>query len=136
MDKETIIKDLETIKQHFLTETGGAFPEALDEAIKACKAPAWIPVTTRQMTAEEATAYAKRLDMSPIELIKAGGRIFTCRMPEFRQEIIISTSYGVSVDVCDLDEYGSYALEERGDWEGVDAWMPMPERYQDTKNEP
>ena len=38
MTRDEIIEDLETIKEQYKTENDGAFPKALDEAIKIIKA--------------------------------------------------------------------------------------------------
>jgi hypothetical protein len=38
MDRQAIIDDLEVIKEQYKTENDGAFPKALDEAIKIIKA--------------------------------------------------------------------------------------------------
>ena len=132
MDRETIIEDLETIKQHFLTETGGAFPEALEEAIKVCKASAWIPVTSRKMTDEEVEEYAPFMDISPEEMDEDDRKIFECQMPEDGQEILITIGSGafarVETDICEKDGF-CIGLESNGDWAEITAWMPMPEPY-------
>ena len=56
-------------------------------------------------------------------------KVFTCRLPDKNQQILISTHWGISLDVCTWDEDEGIGLEERGDWDGVLAWMPVPEPY-------
>ena len=61
-------------------------------------------------------------------------------MPEDGQEILTSSSWGVTKDVADndvvFDGYNTYGLEENGDWDGIDAWMPLPEPYKkEAENE-
>lgn len=88
--------------------------------------PSWIPITYRPMDEEEYEEYRKEFGEIPIEHRK----MFSCPMPEDDQEILICTSWrGVSLDRCEIDEYG-YALEEHGDWDGVMAWMPLPKPYE------
>ncbi len=87
--------------------------------------PSWIPITYRPMDEEEYEEYRKEFGELPVEHRK----MFSCQIPEDDQEILICTSWGgVSQDRCEIDEYG-YALEENGDWDGVIAWMPLPEPY-------
>jgi hypothetical protein len=54
-------------------------------------------------------------------------------MPEDKQEILVSASWGVGTDVADNDIDGEgfivYGLEGNGDWEDIDAWMPKPDPY-------
>lgn len=55
----------------------------------------------------------------------------SCEMPENGQEILLSTDYGVVIDICDVEEtdfedYSNYTLEDRGGWDDVRAWAAMP----------
>ena len=92
----------------------------------------WIPIKTRPLTDEERKSlsqyYGSKID-------PADEWAFDCPMPEDGQEILISTSWGVSTDYCEFDctddGMGLYSLEDNGDWDGVKAWMPMPEPYKD-----
>ena len=87
----------------------------------------WIPITYRPMDEEEYEDIKKEFGELPIEERK----MFSCPMPEDDQEILICTSWGgVSQDRCVLDECG-YGLEENGDWDGITAWMPLPEPYKE-----
>ena len=87
----------------------------------------WIPVTTRPMTEEEEKDACERLGVDHLEDYEK--RMFTCQLPEDEQEILISTHWGVSLDTCDIDPDYGYGLENNGDWDGVLAWMPLPEPY-------
>lgn len=86
----------------------------------------WIPVTYRPMTKEEEEEVCEKWGVKELEDWEK--RAFTCPLPEEGQEILISTCWGVSEDVCTWDD-GCIGLEDRGDWDGVDAWMPKPEPY-------
>ena len=103
------------------------------DKMKAMEIPhdKWIPVTYRPLTAEERIAFAEHYGGEYCDTLDE--KAFDCPMPEDRQEILISTSWGVVEDVADNDIDGEgficYGLEVNGDWDGVDAWMPKPERY-------
>lgn len=88
----------------------------------------WIPVTYRPMTEEEEKEFCVKWGIKEGSLEDWEKRVFTCPLPEDGQEILISTRWGVSEDVCSWDD-DSIGLEDRGDWDGVDAWMPKPEPY-------
>lgn len=86
----------------------------------------WIPVTTRPCTDEE-FEQMKKLFGEDIE--RDEFPFFDCPMPNDGQEILITTAWGVEKDTCDYDSDYGYALEGRGDWEDVTAWMPSPKPY-------
>lgn len=91
----------------------------------------WIPITYRPLTVEERIAFAEYYGVEYCDTSEE--KAFNCPMPEDGQEILISTSWGVAEDVADNDVDGEgftcYGLENNGDWDGVDAWMPKPEPY-------
>lgn len=101
-------------------------PEMVSLAIKALDSQ-WIPVTTRPMTEEEEKDACERLGVDHLEDDEK--RMFSCPLPDDGQEILTSF-FGryVKEDICSWDEYGC-GLENNGDWDGVDAWMPKPEPY-------
>lgn len=103
------------------------FNEILRLAEKALDSQ-WIPVTYRPMTKEEEKEFCVKWDIKEGSLEEWKKRVFTCHLPEDGQEILISTHWGVSEDVCTWDD-DCVGLEDRGDWDGVDAWMPKPESY-------
>ncbi len=92
----------------------------------------WIPITYRPMTMEERIKFAEHYGIEFCDTLEE--KAFDCPMPEDGQEILISKSWGVVEDVADNDIDGEgficYGLEENGDWDGVEAWMPKPERYE------
>ena len=88
----------------------------------------WIPVTYRPMTEEEEKELCEKLGIEEGILEDWEKRVFTCRLPDDGQEILISFGKYVYEDICSWDEYGC-GLENNGDWDGVDAWMPKPEPY-------
>lgn len=76
----------------------------------------WHEVKTRPLTDKEKEEYA---EVEPEYMLD-------CPLPDDGEEILVATKHGVEVDVCGIDE--GYYLENRGDWEDVLAWAPMP-RY-------
>lgn len=93
--------------------------------------PEWIPIRMRPMTSKERIEFAKHYGIEYCDTSEE--KAFDCPMPEDGQEILISTLWGVTEDVADNDIDGEgficYGLEANGDWDGVEAWMPKPERY-------
>ena len=87
----------------------------------------WIPVTTRLMTEDEEKEACERWGVDHLEDNEK--LMFTCSLPDEGQEILISTHWGVRLDKCDYDPDYGFGLEENGDWDGVLAWMPLPEPY-------
>ena len=88
----------------------------------------WIPVTYRPMTEEEEKELCETLGIKEGSLEEWEKRVFTCHLPDDGQEILVSHGRYVQEDICSWDEYGC-GLENNGDWDGVDAWMPKPEPY-------
>lgn len=103
------------------------FNEILRLAEKALDSQ-WIPVTYRPMTEEEEKELCEKLGIEEGILEDWEKRVFTCHLPDDGQEILISRGKYVQEDICSWDEYGC-GLENNGDWDGVDAWMPKPEPY-------
>ena len=87
----------------------------------------WIPVKYRPMDAEE-RAYWQ--DHFGYELSDEDAVMFDCKMPDDGQEILVSYCKWVCIDKCEIDG-GCYGLEGNGDWDGVVAWMPLPEPYRE-----
>lgn len=88
----------------------------------------WIPITYRTMTEEEEKEFCVELGIKEGSLEDWEKRVFTCHLPDDGQEILVSYGKYVQEDICSWDEYGC-GLENNGDWDGVDAWMPKPEPY-------
>lgn len=89
--------------------------------------PEWNPIKYRPMTEEEVRKTEERWG---IKLTIDERVCFDCSMPEDDQEILVCTSWGhIFIDRCELDPDDGYALEENGDWDGIVAWMPLPEPY-------
>lgn len=103
------------------------FNEILRLAEKALDSQ-WIPVTYRLMTEEEEKARCVELGIEKEDLEDWEKRVFTCHLPDDGQEILTSSGKYVQEDICSWDEYGC-GLENNGDWDGIDAWMPKPEPY-------
>lgn len=91
--------------------------------------PKWIPVKMRPMDSEEREYWEDQLGE---KLENEDAVMFDCPMPEDGQEILVSYRKWVSMDRCEIDE-GCYGLEGNGDWEGIIAWMPIPEPYREVE---
>ena len=85
----------------------------------------WIPVKMRPMDSEEREYFEYQLGY---ELENKDAVMFDCEMPEDGQEILISFRKWINMDKCEIDGFG-LGLEGNGDWEGVTAWMPLPEPW-------
>jgi hypothetical protein len=114
-------------------------PEMVDLAIKALEQSEerpqgeWVAIKYRPMTSEERKKFADHYGIEYCDTLEE--KVFDCPMPEDKQSILISTSWGVDIDVADNDIDGEgficYGLEGNGDWSGVNAWRPLPERYKE-----
>ena len=103
------------------------FNEILRLAEKALDSE-WIPVTYRPMTDEEEKEFCEKWGIKEGSLEDWEKRVFTCQLPDDGQEILISVGRYVHEDICSWDD-DCCGLENNGDWDGVDAWMPKPEPY-------
>lgn len=91
----------------------------------------WIPVTSRPMTREE---YEGNAFVGDYDIPFEEARVFTCPLPDDRQEILISHGSFVDKDVVSWD-YGYIALENYEYFEEIEAWMPLPEPYKPSARE-
>ena len=94
--------------------------EAYEMAIKALENSSWIPIKTRELTAEEKEEYPDITFM------------WDCPLPDDVQDVLITTRWG-DVQLCTfcVDDKGLYFDDM--DFDDVLAWMPLPEPY--TKEE-
>ena len=95
----------------------------------------WIPITYRHMNEIELRAVCRFYGVDhPTDLNEDEKLMFDCIMPDDGQRVLISTRWGVFADTSEIiTEDGGvhyHSLEDRGDWEGVTAWMPAPEQYE------
>jgi len=88
----------------------------------------WVPITYRPMTKEEEKELCVKWGIKEGSLEDWEKRAFTCSLPDDGQEILISVGRYVHEDICSWNE-DCCGLENNGDWDGVDAWMPKPEPY-------
>lgn len=91
-------------------------PEMVSLAIKALENSNWIPIKTRELTAEE------KEECPDITFM------WDCPLPDDAQDVLITTKWG-DVRLCTfcVDDLGSY-FDEMDD-DDVLAWMPLPEPY-------
>lgn len=103
------------------------FEEALDRQITVEAEPKWVPIKYRLMDDEEKQYWSEYMDAD--DEMEA----FDCPMPEDGQGILVTSKSGyVNMDICEIDG-GLYGLEENGDWDGIIAWMPLPEPYREVE---
>lgn len=90
----------------------------------------WIPIQSRPMTAEERDVYRERIGF---ELDEDEAVIFTSKLPDDRQDVLVSYTYSgyVGTDTfCDDPDYGCF-FETNGEMDGISAWMPLPKPYKE-----
>lgn len=139
-NKEAIRRIKEHMIIHKLNEPRAIhISEALEMAVKALEERPqgeWIPIKYRPMTSEERKKFAEHYGIEYCDTLEE--KAFDCPMPEDKQSILISTSWGVDIDVADNDIDGEgficYELEGNGDWDNVVAWQPLPKPYKGGDN--
>lgn len=92
----------------------------------------WIPIRMRTMTEEEKT---KLFIKYGVDAVDEDMKVFDCPMPDDGQKVLLSTKWGIWMDIGDNDIDGEgficYGLEDHGDFDNVLAWMPLPELYKE-----
>lgn len=102
----------------------------VDEIEDLPSAQQWIPIKMRPMDTEEREYWENHFDY---ELTDEDAVLFDCKMPDDGQEILVSYRKWIGMDKCEI-YCGCYGLEGNGDWDGVVAWMPLPEPYKEDKD--
>lgn len=82
----------------------------------------WIPIVTREPTEEEKEYYFEQNGEELCYMID-------CPMPDNGQEVLVSVGSFVSEDVFNEDFWNF----ENCDIENVDAWMPLPQPYEEKR---
>ena len=134
---ESLIEHCSSFVEHKHHEPWESDIEALKlgiEALKERPQGEWIPITYRPMTEEEEKEFCVKWGIEEGSLDDWDKRFFNCHLPDDGQEILISVGRYVHEDICSWDE-GCCGLENNGDWDGVDAWMPKPEPYKKGEEE-
>lgn len=105
------------------------YKEALDLAIKALESSSWIPVETRELSAEEIEELIEQTEHM-YSADEIGKWCYCCSLPEDDQDVLITTKLGYVTMVTFYadDVYGCY-FEGYEDRDDVLAWMPLPKRY-------
>ena len=120
-------------------EAAEVFAEIADDRLDTWMAeirPAqqWIPVKYRPMTEDEKAYWLDRLWYDG-ECELSDNMMFDCQMPDDGQKILVCSKCGnIWIDTHE-DDGGLMGLEENDDWEGIVAWMPLPEQYKEENNE-
>lgn len=91
----------------------------------------WIPLTVRPMDEEERLEWCEKLGYD-IEYEDAV--IYTSQLPDDGQEVLTCNRYGhIATDKFANDpDYGCF-FEEYGEMDGIVAWMPLPEPYEERR---
>lgn len=114
--------------------------EAYETAIKALESSSWIPVKTKDLTAEETEELIEKTEhmFSADEIEKW---CYCCPLPEDDQDVLITAKsasgkirYVTKVTFYIDDVYGCY-FEGYEDRDDVLAWMPLPQPQPYTKEE-
>ena len=135
MTREEHIENLKAIASDMPSDKCADWIESLMAGVKALeqvssseKPNKWIPVKWHEITDEEREREGYPKD-------------WACRldsiMPYDGQRILITTKGGfVELDECYSDDGCTFALDSGYDWiDDVVAWMPLPERYKEVRNE-
>lgn len=99
---------------------------AIQKAISKLKSNGWIPVETIDMTEEEIKEEAELYGIDVID--KDDFWRYTCPLPDDGDEVLITTPFGVCLDIFHDDE-GCW-FEDHPDRGDVLAWMPLPKPYE------
>ena len=126
VDKEELIKALKYDRRQFDAGYMTGYKAGCREYKRSFGD--WIPVTMRPMTKEEEEEACRTWGVD--KLYDDEKFMFNCPLPEEGQQILISTPWGVKLDTCTYDPDGGFGLEENGDWDRVEAWQPLPKRYE------
>ena len=89
----------------------------------------WIPIESRPMDEDERKEYSyeRGYELEDDEAI-----IYTSQPPDYGQDVLISLRNGnIMLDTFEDDGYGCY-FSEYGEMDGVIAWMPLPEPYEEA----
>ena len=119
-----------------MTEKEKKQKEVIDKLLKEIDGKimlSWTPVKYRNMTDEEIQETEEQIGekLEPDQTI-----MFDCAMPDDGEDILLSTKWGIVIDRCEYDPAFGYGLEDRGDWDGVEAWMSLPPRYEPEDKKP
>ena len=109
------------------------YARILKDLPTADQAGRWIPLTTRPMDEEERLEWSEKLGYD-IEYEDAV--IYTSQLPDDGQEVLTCNRYGhVAIDKFENDPDYGCCFEENGDMDGILAWMPLPEPYEERREE-
>ena len=130
IDRQTAYKVLTEYYHHKHLSQHIALKEALDK-VPSVEQQRWNPVKTRPMDEEERAYWSDQLGY---DFEYEDAVMFDCKMPDDGDEILVSYGKWVNMDKCEIDG-GLYCLEGNGDWDGVTAWMLLPEPYKGVLND-
>lgn len=101
------------------------FQELIDELQEAIKQDekenGWIPVRYHQISEKEHTEESISKDIH---------YMLDCKMPDDKQEILVTNGKTTWHDMCCIDSDGYY-LDSNYDWIEITAWRPLPEPYKE-----
>ena len=121
------IKDAIKILRGKKTSTPVDFDLAVDIVTKSLEnQPHWIPVKTRNMTEGEIEKLRESCDLIDSDYLDLW--CYDCPLPDNKQDVLITSKWGVSLVTFYCDDYGS-SFDDYDDRDDVLAWMPLPEPY-------
>ena len=96
------------------------------------KSMQWIPIITRDMTAEEKQEMCDHMGWDVNEIMPDDCWRYVCPLPEHNQSVLITTGFAHEVVITTFcDDYGEGCyFEDYEDRDDVLAWMPLPEAYE------
>lgn len=130
IDKEKLLERLyQKIELTYSAQVRQGLTIAQNIIREFSEADKWIPVTTRDMTEEEAKELLDDFDLKDFNDNPKSYWLYNCRLPDDGQEVLVSTKWGVILTTFYSDiDYGNY-FEEYEDRFDVEAWQPLPEKY-------
>lgn len=93
----------------------------LDDLEQDEKENGWIPVRYHQILEKERAEEFLSKDIQ---------YMLDCKMPDDRQEILVTNGETTWQDTCFIDSNGYY-LDGGYDWIDITAWRPLPEPYKE-----
>lgn len=89
----------------------------------------WIPIESRLMDEDERKEWSKKLGYE----LEDDEAVIYMSLPDDGQEVLTCNRYGhIRIDIFENDPDYGCCFEENGDMDGIVAWMPLPEPYEEA----
>lgn len=104
--------------------------DAIEELLPSAQTEQqWISFKTRPMDEDERKEWSEKLGYN---LEHEDAVIYTGQLPDDGQEVIVCSKYGhIWIDTFEIDPDYGVGFEENGDMDGLVAWMPLPDPYEE-----